>query len=68
MLNSQTLEGISSIANFITAYEESHLNRDSHFLSVDCVLCFQTQSFRLLFILKVQNEIVTDIILFFYYF
>ena len=27
-----TLEGVSSVANFITAYEESHLNRDSHFL------------------------------------
>ena len=26
-----TLEGVSSIANFITAYEESQL-RDSHFL------------------------------------
>ena len=27
-----TLEGVSSVANFITAYEESQLNRDSHFL------------------------------------
>ena len=27
-----TLGGVSSIANFITAYEESQLNRDSHFL------------------------------------
>ena len=26
-----TLEGVSSVANFITAYEESQ-NRDSHFL------------------------------------
>ena len=26
------LEGISSVANFITAYEESQLNGDSHFL------------------------------------
>ena len=23
-----TLEGVSSVANFITAYEESHKNRD----------------------------------------
>ena len=27
-----TLEGVNSVANFITAYEESQLNRDSHFL------------------------------------
>ena len=27
-----TLEGVNSVANFITAYEESHKNRDSHFL------------------------------------
>ena len=27
-----TLEGVSSNANFITAYEESQLNQDSHFL------------------------------------
>ena len=27
-----TLEGVSSIANFISAYEESQWNRDSHFL------------------------------------
>ena len=27
-----TLEGVSSVANSITAYEESQLNRDSHCL------------------------------------
>ena len=27
-----TLEGVSNVANFITAYEESHLNRDSYLL------------------------------------
>ena len=27
-----TLEGVSSVANFITAYEESQYNQDSHFL------------------------------------
>ena len=27
-----TLEGVSSVAIFITAYEESQYNRDSHFL------------------------------------
>ena len=26
------LEGVSNVANFITAYEESQLNRDCHFL------------------------------------
>ena len=29
-----TPEGVSSAANFVTAYEESQLNRDFHFLSV----------------------------------
>ena len=29
-----TLEGVSSVANFITAYEESQYIRGSHFLSV----------------------------------
>ena len=28
-----TLEDVSSVAKFITAYEGSHLNRDSHFLT-----------------------------------
>ena len=27
-----TLEGVSSVANFISAYEESQLNEGSHFL------------------------------------
>ena len=27
-----TLEDVSSVAHFITAYEESQLNRNSHFL------------------------------------
>ena len=27
-----TLESVNSVANFITAYEESQLNGDSHFL------------------------------------
>ena len=34
-----TLEGVSSVTNFITAYEESQYNRDSDlFLSVVCSL------------------------------
>ena len=40
-----TLEGVSSVANFTTAYEEIQLNRDSHFL----IICFQRQSFLRLF-------------------
>ena len=31
-----TLESVSSVAKFITAYEESQYNRDSHFL-IRCV-------------------------------
>ena len=33
-----TLEGVSTFANFITAYEEFQLNRDYHFLS--CIAFF----------------------------
>ena len=33
-----TLAGAKSVANFINAYEESQLNRDSHLLSVMCSL------------------------------
>ena len=43
-----TLEAVSSFANFITAYEESQQNRDSHFLSVMCSL-FPKEPFRFLF-------------------
>ena len=41
-----TVEGVSNVANFITAYEESLKKGDSHFLSE---ICFQRQSFLLLF-------------------
>ena len=40
-----TLEDVSSVANFITAYEESQQNRDSHFLIRGVFFCFQRQSF-----------------------
>ena len=33
-----TLEGVSSVSNLITAYEESQYNRHSHFLFVMCSL------------------------------
>ena len=33
-----TLEGVSSVANFFTAYEESQLNRDSPFSNPYCAL------------------------------
>ena len=32
------LESVNTVASFITAYEESQYNRDSHFLSVMCSL------------------------------
>ena len=32
------LEGVSIVLNFIATYEESQLNRDSHFRSVVCSL------------------------------
>ena len=32
VLHMYTLEGVSSVANFITAYEESQYYQDSHFL------------------------------------
>ena len=41
-----TLEGVSSVANFITAYEESQNNRDSHCLSVMCSL-FPKATFKI---------------------
>ena len=37
-----TLQGVSSVANFITAYEESQSNRDSHFLI--CSVTFVSKS------------------------
>ena len=33
-----TLEGVSSVANFISAYEGSQSNRDSHFIICSCSL------------------------------
>ena len=39
-----TLEGVSSVANFITAYEVSIKSR-LPFSNVSCVVCFQRQFF-----------------------
>ena len=39
-----TLEGVSSVANFITAYEVAIKPR-LPFSNPKCVLCFQRQSF-----------------------
>ena len=39
-----TLEGVSSVVNFITADEEFKKKRDFHFLSVKCSL-FQKATF-----------------------
>ena len=44
-----TLEGISSVANFITAYEVSQLNRDSHFLSCSVFIVSKGNLFLRLF-------------------
>ena len=37
-----TLKGVSIVANFITAYEYSQENRDSHFLICNVFLFLQT--------------------------
>ena len=43
-----TLESVNSVANLITAYEESHKSR-LPFSNLKCVLCFQRQSFLRLY-------------------
>ena len=43
-----TLEGVSSVANFIIAYEESQSRLP--FSNLKYFLCFQRQSFRRLFV------------------
>ena len=44
-----TLEGVSSVANLITAYEESDIKPRFQFSNPQCVLCFPRQSFLHLF-------------------
>ena len=39
-----TLEGVNSAANFITAYKESQLNRESHFLIRSFLLFFSSKA------------------------
>ena len=50
-------EGVSSVANFITAFEESQLNRNSHFLicSVFFDVCFNSTSRYLDDLLNIDN-------------
>ena len=48
-----TLKGVGNVANFITAYEESQLNRDSHFLYLKCSL-FPKATFQI-FIMRQRN-------------
>ena len=55
-----TLEGVSSVANFITAYAESQYNRDSHFLFVMCVPCFKRQFFLILFIAFICKVVIVS--------
>ena len=40
-----TLEGVSSVAKFVTAYEESNKNEIPTFLSVVCSLFLNTMAF-----------------------
>ena len=49
-----TLDGVSSVANFITVYEESQYNRDSHFLSVVCSLL--PKAIRFYFYFNIHNH------------
>ena len=44
-----TLEGVSSVANFITAYEESQITETPIFLSVVCSLLPKTIILRLFY-------------------
>ena len=46
-----TLQGVSSVANFITASEEAQLNR-APFSNLYRVICFEKQSFFFFFFLK----------------
>ena len=40
-----TVESVNSVANFITAYEESQQNRDSHFLICSVFFVFKGNLF-----------------------
>ena len=51
-----TLEGVSSVASLITAYDESQINQDSHFLSVLCS-SFRRLSFRFLLVTHTEPQV-----------
>ena len=44
-----TLEGVSSVAYFIAAYEESQLNRDSYFLTSSVLFVSKSNLFDVYF-------------------
>ena len=46
-----SLEGVSCVANFITAYE-SFNKTETPIFYLECVLCFQWQPFEFLFYLQ----------------
>ena len=56
-----TLEGVSSIANFITAYEESQKYRDSHFL-ICSVFFFFPRAIFLTFITLLRSMAVVPVL------
>ena len=47
-----TLEGVSSVANFITVYESVSIKPRLPFSNPLCVLCFQRESFSRLYITR----------------
>ena len=50
------LVGVSSVANSITAYEESQLNRDSHFLICRAFFVSKGNLFDVYFIEKTNKQ------------
>ena len=53
-----TLEGVSSVANFIAAYEESQLGRDFHFLIYSVFFVSKGNLFDVYFINMKMNGIL----------
>ena len=49
-----TLESVSSVANFLTSYEESQENLDPHLLSVICSVFFKDRLLDFYSVVKPQ--------------
>ena len=56
-----TQEGVSSVANFITAYEDSQKNRDSHFLMYSVFFVSKGNFLTFICIVYDTNTIVQEI-------